>query len=231
MGHWKLVDADAGLFDHVKVLGSGWALRTVVLRLKERRLVVVSPTVALGEPAHQELRELGEPAALLAPNHFHHLGLAEWRARYPEARVFATAVAAPRLQKKAGLPAEPAEALPLPRHVRLLEAGGSKAGEAWLRVETRGGTAWVVGDAFFNMAAHPTGLFGLGARLTGTTAGLRIGSTWSPLHLRDKGAYREWLDARITEDRPRILVPLHGDVLVDPTLPDRLRALARDRLW
>jgi hypothetical protein len=66
--------------------------------------------------------------------------------------------------------------------------------------------------------------------MKGTTAGLRIGGTYHLLHLRDGAAYRQWLDARITEDRPRMLVPLHGDVLVDAALPDRLRALARDRL-
>ena len=81
----------------------------------------------------------------------------------------------------------------LPEYAEVLEPPGTKNGEVWLSVHTKKGRAWVVTDAFFHMPDHAPGIVGLFLRLTGTTAGLRIGSTFLWVGVRDRKAYRQWL--------------------------------------
>jgi hypothetical protein len=59
---------------------------------------------------------------------------------------------------------------------------------------------------------------------------LRIGRTFTGIHIGDKTAYREWLLAELEADPPNILVPGHGAILETDDLPDRLTALAKRRL-
>ena len=54
--------------------------------------------------------------------------------------------------------------------------------------------------------------------------------TFKLLAVGDRGVYRPWLLERLAADAPRILVPGHGDVLVDAGLAGRLAAVARRRL-
>ena len=257
---WAPIDERAGLFALEKVVASGWSWRALAVRLEGGEVALVSPvrgtlersresleaitwvaplrdgipTPANGSscrPTVTPLRSLiGRPTFALAPNHFHFMGIAE--ARTPELTCVASAVARPRLTSKCGHAFEPLEALRerLPAGVTLLEPPGLKSGEVWLRAETERGVTWAVCDAFFNVNNALSGTMGLALRATGTAPGLRIGKTFDWLVLRDKRAYRRWLEERIAEDAPRVLVPSHGDVVVDDDLPERLRELASRRL-
>ena len=101
---------------------------------------------------------------------------------------------------------------------------------------------WVVSDAFFTVAANARGVAGLFLRLTKTTPGLCIGRTFTWLAVRDRAAYRQWLDAQLDRDRPTRLITGHGEVLTDTAdttgapgestrpLVDRLRAVIEERL-
>lgn len=160
--------------------------------------------------------------ALIAPNHFHYLGVPEWSERFPKAHVVASAGARTRLEKKLGRGVGELERLALPLGMTWLFPEGTKNGEVWLEVER----TWVVCDAFFNEPENPTGTFGLGCRLTGTTPGLRIGGTWPLLHLASRAQYRRWLTAALGERPPTRLVPSHGDVAEGEDLGQRLLALA-----
>jgi hypothetical protein len=112
----------------------------------------------------------------------------------------------------------------------VLQPEGNKAGEVWLRVESSEGIAWVVCDAFFNIAQLAGGLGSLPLRLSGTAPGLRIGGTLSLLHLSDKRAYKDWVLRQLQLDRPNVLVPSHGDVARGPDLSERLTRLIHERL-
>lgn len=231
-GVWAALCDRSGLFSAERRALDGWCVRSVALPLRTGGLLLYSPTRSLGEEAHGWLAALGTPQFLLAPNHFHHLGIGEHRERYPSSVICASERARPRVERMTGQRVHSLDGLRqvLPPHVTVLEPEGTRAGEVWLRVETRDGVAWVVSDAFFNMAQTPAGLSGLFCRATGTTPGLRVGSTFLWLALSDRRRYRRWLLDQLAADRPRMLVPGHGEVIAGVDLSDTLRILAEKRL-
>jgi hypothetical protein len=206
----------------------GLRVRSTAVRLADGSLVVVSPVRGM---ARSGVESLGRPSVLVAPNHFHNRGLAEWAAEYPGAVVVASAKAAPRVHAKCGLPVEATERLSsalLPGHAVLVPPG-TRGGETWLSLTSGNRRAWVVGDAFFSLPDLPAWPMGLVLRLLGIAPGLRIGTSFRWL-LSDRATYRTWLSARLEEERPNVLVPCHGDVIADDALADRLGRLAAERL-
>lgn len=234
MGADRLVaiDDDAGLFAADRWSRAGWHWRMTAVALDGGGLALLSPIRRLPDGVHEELAARGGARVLVAPNHFHYLGLAEYLERYPEAEAVCSDQARLRLARRTSHAYVEVDRLAaaLPAHVEVLSPPAMRSGEIWLRVETARGVAWVVSDAFFNVADHPTGMTGLICRLTQTTAGLRIGRTFTTLQVRTKRAYRDWLLARIEEDKPRILVPAHGEILESDALAEQLAALAAARL-
>jgi glyoxylase-like metal-dependent hydrolase (beta-lactamase superfamily II) len=228
---WQAICEDTGLWT-IESNANGFRLRATLLMLADNKLVLVSPIRNLGDAAVAQLSALGNPRFLLAPNHYHHLGLREYAERAPDAIVVASDVAAPRLQKRVPLPIQSLSLLraELPATAQVLEPPGTKSGETWLSVQTRKGRAWIVSDAFFHMPEHAPGLIGLFLRLTGTTTGLRIGSTFLWLAVRDRDTYRQWLLQKLAVEPPVMLVPGHGDILEDPQLGERLSRLVRERI-
>ena len=202
---------------------SGWSFNTILLSIGDS-LAVYSPTRKLGDDAHVRIREIGNPRHLIAPNHFHHLGLNEWKERYPDAAVFARSQALPRLTKMyPSLGIRPMEELDLSltAAVSWIEPRGTKNGEVWLRTQD----AWIVGDAFSNVPAV-RGVTGLVLRLTNAAPGLKISRIWAPIHLADPAEYKSWLLEELGSRPPAWLIPAHGDPISGPDLSDRLRALA-----
>jgi hypothetical protein len=228
---WRPVAGIAGAW-HAELQGAGGArLRAVALRLTGGGLAVLSPLRGGGPAAHEALRGLGQVELLVAPNHFHNLGLREHLAAHPGAKVVATGRAAPRLRRRCGVDVEDPALLRgrLPPGFALLVPPGTRNGELWISADAAAGRAWIVADAFFNLSRLPATPLGLLLRLLGVGPGLRIGTTWRWM-LHDAAAYKAWLLARLADERPAMLVPSHGDVIRDPALADRLRLLAERRL-
>src|SRR5690554_2669855 len=95
----ECIDSEVGLWSAERVTEQGFSLRTTVLRLSDNTLALFSPTRGL----ESEIAELGTPSLLIAPNHFHHLGLASYLKRWPEARVLCSDAARPRLLNKSAI--------------------------------------------------------------------------------------------------------------------------------
>lgn len=204
------------------------ALRSAALRLPSGGTLVMGPPPRTPDAAHAELATLGPPELLLAPNHFHNLGLPGWSKRHPDARTVASDTAAPRLRKKVPVAIHPLAdlAAALPAHVTLLEPAGTRTGEVWLRVEGPDGVGWIVCDAFFNFPVTPTGPVGWIMSLTSGAPGLKIGGTFRFLAVRDRPAYAAWLRAQLAADRPSWVLPAHGDPIDGEGVAERLTALA-----
>lgn len=206
-------------------------LRAVALRLADGGVAVYSPIKDLGPDAHRALKALGPPALLIAPNHHHYLGLPEFAATYPQASIVASAVALARVRARTRceVGADTALRARLPPHVSVLVPPGTRGGELWLSLATQRGRAWVVGDAFFNIARVPPTPIGLLLRALRVAPGLRIGDPFRWL-VRDRPAYRRFVLDALHADRPTTLIPCHGQILADGDLPERLERLIETRL-
>jgi hypothetical protein len=79
----------------VSFYGFPYATRMAVIRLANRNLFVWSP-IALTPELKTQVEALGSVAHLVSPNKLHHLSLKEWRAAFPQARLYAS----PGLAKK-----------------------------------------------------------------------------------------------------------------------------------
>lgn len=225
----ECIDSNIGLWSIALIKPNGWSTRTTAIRLTDDSLALISPTRGLQD----QVEALGTPSFLVAPNHFHHMGIASYLEKWPDAKAITSAGALPRLEKKSDIPSfGNLDALRevLPSGVTILEAPCLKNGEIMLRAETETGIIWSVSDAFFALAEHPTGFMGLVTRATGTSKGLRIGKTFTTLAITDRKVYGAWLREQLETDKPTILIPGHGEIISGPDLYGQIDGLLRSRL-
>lgn len=207
---------------------NGWENRSTAMRLRDGSLAVYNPYSRIVPDQLAELRQLGPVSTLIAPNHYHHLGLKPWLAQLGQLRLIASTTATPRLVKQTGLNFSSPERLAemLPAASAIWCPPGTRNGELWLELRNGAQRVWVVGDAFFNVTESPKGLAGLLLRLTASVPGLRVGRTFGWLGLRDNWAYAEWLHTALQSEPPTQLIPCHGDVASGADLAARLSAAA-----
>ncbi len=191
-------------------------VRMAVVGLGDGDLLVISPGVPRDERAWEQLAAWGKPRFLLAPNHFHHMGIPAWVQRFPDVTVVAAARALPRLHKQ--LPGHRLADLSalqavLPDHVRVFGPPMAKQGETWVAVTTSAGVAWFVTDALVNEARLPKGALGLLMRLVGFRTGLMTNPFFKRFFLANRAAYKAWMKAELERDQPTLFVPSHGQVV------------------
>lgn len=205
----------------------GVPLRASAVALNGGDLAILSPVLGFASRPFPSGRA---PSALVAPNHFHNLGLREQLKSTPTVRLCASPTAVPRLEKRIKKPFADVGTLQdeLPKGFSFLVPPGTRAGEAWLSAPGARGRAWMVGDAFFNIRRTPRSLMGLLLKVLGICPGLLVGTSFRWL-VRDRPGYRAWLLEKIASERPTTLVPCHGDVLFDEHLAERLDELVRRR--
>ncbi|GAB2663029.1 DUF4336 domain-containing protein [Vibrio panuliri] len=75
---------------NVTFLGFPFSTRMTIVRLANQKLWVHSP-IELSAELQQQVESLGEVAYLIAPNHLHHLFIAQWQQAFPTAKTFGTA--------------------------------------------------------------------------------------------------------------------------------------------
>lgn len=201
--------------------------RMVVIGLGGGELLVVSPAARLGEARWAQLERWGRPRFLLAPNHYHSLGLTAWKERYPEVTIVAHSTALPRLRKRLpGLTFSELDVLQaaLPPEVRVFSPPQAKQGETWVSVKTGEGVAWFVTDGILNLERLAGGPMGLLLRLAGFRARLMVNPLLKRLFLRDKAGFKTWVTRELERDRPVLFVPAHGAPLRGPGVSDQLLA-------
>jgi hypothetical protein len=164
-----------------------------------------------------DLSRFGPVRMLVAPNAFHTLGLAQWKARISQARVFAPAQSVARVQRQSGLPdigpVSAASTLCGPR-LELIEMPYYRTGEILVRIDTARGHAWYVTDVILNMTelpAQPVARFLFKA--SNSAPGLRYNNIAPLFMVKDKAAVRRWLAAEAAKHPPDWLIPAHGAVV------------------
>jgi hypothetical protein len=192
-------------------------------------LLVASPPCRVADDAFEALASRAPVRALVATNAFHTLGLAPWKARFPEAAVFAPPQSLQRVTKVSrvgGIRLLSEAAALTGERVALIELPYFRTGEALIKVRTTEGLLWYVTDIIFNLPrlpSHP--LFALLFKLTNCAPGLRINRIAPLFMVRNRPALWAWLAAEARRDKPRWLVPAHGDTVDLADAPTRLEEL------
>ena len=197
------------------------AARMVAFRLVDGTLALYSPVAGLTDAFRMSVEAIGNVSVLVAPNHFHHLGLAEHAEAFGVRTIVAPTAAIARLERQMELKFEPLDTLEprLPDDCSLRVTQGAKANEAWLSFPHEGGTGWAVCDAFAAKAARddpPTSE----PVMRGAFA-----SKCLPKKPEEREAYKAWARERIAAERLTLLLPCHGGAVAAPDLPERLLAL------
>jgi len=192
-------------------------------------LVLVSPPYRAPEQAFEGLREYGPVRALVASNAFHHMGIPEWKARFPEAAVFAPAQSVRRVRKKTGIddvrPLAEAGAI-VGSQLELVDMPYYRTGEALVRIRSGRGLAWYVTDIILNLRKLPANpILKLLFKLTGSAPGLRYNKIGPKLMVRDGRALKQWLREEFERTRPRWIIATHGAIADLEAEPDAARGL------
>ena len=180
-------------------------LRCTAVRLVGGGLCLYSPVQGLGDEARESLVALGPVTHLLAPNHYHHKGLAEYAAAFPKAIPCAPEAALSRLETQTGVVFTPlADAgIDLPAGSAWVTPEGLKTGEVWLDQVLPDGRLWIVTDAFCGPKTHKTG-FADAPELLGTF----------PIYgIADSAIYRDWLASALQSGAPTFIIPCHGAMI------------------
>lgn len=200
--------------------GPGTA-NTLAVRQDDSTWLVISPSKGSPPSVFEELEKEGAVTALLAPNAYHHIGQVAWRRRFPQAVSYAPPGARTRPMKKSpDVPYRPTDELApkLRPQVNIVLPDGQKSLDLLLRVMASGRMIWWLGDLFSNMTvADQVWPLRVVARFLGGGLGYRCNSKPELVYVRDRRAWmrsvREGMDAH----PPSIVVPAHGDPVVDDT--------------
>jgi hypothetical protein len=224
---WKVFDTDTPILTYSYSFGSGIA-NALVVGIKGG-LAVVSPPYRVTQSVYEDLRAYGPVRALIASNAFHHMGIPEWKRRFPEAAVFAPAQSVARVERQTKLdgirPLADAGAITGPR-LELIDMPHYRTGEVLVRIKTERGVVWYVTDIILNMPelpSHP--IVGTLFRLTGSAPGLKFNNVGPVFMVKNRKALRRWLAAEYEKDPPRWLIATHGDVVDFGSDPEAARQL------
>lgn len=234
-GGWTIIDAEAGVWMREYSFDCRATANCLVARMADERLLVISPACHMTDAAFESLEHLGEVGAIVANNGRHHLGLAEWSARFPDASVHAPGAAIARIRERSPTvpPLQPFERLNGRLHgrIHLVEAPFTRCGESVAAVRIRRGWAWFASDLLVNMerilAPLPIRLlFGL----TDSGPGYRVFNLAMKRTVADRTMVLSWLSAELIRRPPTIIVPAHGRVLDHPGLYRQTQELVSEAL-
>lgn len=224
---WQVFDAKIPILTYAYSFGPG-VCNALAVGGKDG-LVVVSPPCRVAPGVFDDLAPYGAVRALVASNAFHHLGLPAWKARFPDAAVFAPAQAIARVEKQTKLsgvrPLGDATSIAGPR-LELVDMPYYKTGEVLVRIKTARGAVWYVTDIIMNLPVLPKNplvkiMFGA----SGSGPGLRFNNIAPLFMVKDKKALRRWFAEEFRKDPPAWLITAHGEVVDFTANADAHRSL------
>jgi hypothetical protein len=232
---WTILDRAARIWCYEYGFSRSGKANCFVAGLPAGKLLVLSPAHRLPAAAFADLKAIGEVAAVVASNGFHHLGVAAWRDRYPRARFFSPSLSRERIRKKnpgAGTLEPLSELLPLLGDgVVLREAPATRCGEMWAIARVDGGHAWFVSDVLANLPVLPSNLLlKLLFQWTRSAPGYRVFHLGLNFIVRDKKLVLRTLLDDLEAFPPSIVVPAHGSPLLHESVAAVTTTLVRAAL-
>jgi hypothetical protein len=232
---WTILDAAKPVWCYQYGFANDASANCLVTRMPDEKLLVLSPAVNLPEGAFVDLAGVGEVGAVVATNGWHHLGLATWRDRYPDARFFASSASASRIQKKnpgAGELEPLSELRPmLGDNVILREVPAIKCGETWAILKVAPGYIWFASDTLVDLPTLPTRFLPrLMFKWTKSAPGFRVFHLWLRLNAEDKRTVLRALLEDLRRFPPRMVIPAHGEPVAQPDVASETRAIVRAAL-
>ena len=224
---WKIFDARTPILTCEYSFGPGVANALAVGG--KTGLVVVSPPWRVAAGVFDDLAQYGPVRALVASNAFHYLGIGEWKARFPEAAIFAPAQSIARVERQSKLsgirPLSEAASI-TGTAVELIDMPHYKTGEVLVRITTARGVAWYVTDVIMNLPVLPRNpVFRLAFRLSGSGPGPRFNNIAPIFMVKDRAALRRWLCEEFHKAPTDCLMATDGDVVDLRKNPDVGRKL------
>jgi hypothetical protein len=211
---WQVFDGDMPVLTCSYAVGP--AVSNALAVGTPNGLVLVSPPYRAPETVYEGLQEYGHVGALVASNAFHHMGIPEWKARFPDAQVFAPAQSVHRVRKKTHIEEVSPLATAASRtgeRLELTDMPYYRTGEALVRIQTTRGLAWYVTDIILNIRELPRNpLLKLVFKLTASAPGLRFNKIGPKLMVRDGRALKAWLKQEYNRTKPRWLIATHGAI-------------------
>lgn len=195
--------------------------RMTLVKLGGGGLVIHNP-VALEKSEMEKLEAWGKPELLVVPNGYHRLDAANFKRRYPDAKVVCPAGAKKKVEEVVPVDLSYAE-VPADDAVRFEHLDGVKDAEGVLSVRSRDGLTLIFNDVLFNVPSLP-GFTGFVMKLMGSTGGPKVTLVGRLLVVKDKPALRAHLE-RLAVSEVRRLIPGHGE-LVGERAAEVLREVA-----
>ncbi len=230
---WLPIDTEAGVWVW-QYRFPGGPVTGVLVRLVGGQLMIVSPPCGMTEAGFKQIEHDGTVTAIVAPCGFHHLGIAEWRARFPDARVFAHPLTTKRIKKKGNVDTSDFASLEdlmpmLPDHVWVATPPGMKIPDTMVRIHTAAGPIWCCNDMVFNLKKAPGNfLIRMMFRRTKTVPGFAVGRLPARLMVKDKAAFRDWWVSELEQHPPRAVIPGHGTPILIPDEAAKLATMVRE---
>jgi hypothetical protein len=208
---WQILDAKLPVLTFEYSFGPGLATSLAVG--VDGGIAVVSPPYKAAPGVYDDLSPYGDVKALIGSNSFHYMGLAAWKARFPNASLFAPAQSIARITARSKLTGiQPlAGAASLAKHLELLDMPHYRTGELLVRIATGDRPLWYVTDVLLNLPSLPPQLlFKLLFKLTNTAPGLKFNNMASSFMVKDKRALKSWLLDQATTAPPARVLVAHG---------------------
>lgn len=214
LNSWKVFDSELPMLTYEYSFGPGTANALAVGG--EGGLIVASPPYRAADSAFNELASHGPVRALIATNAFHHMGIPEWKERFPDAEIYAPAQSIARVEGKTKLhgilPVGRANGIAGP-HLEFVDMPFYRTGEALIKIRTGRGLAWHVTDIILNITELPKPwLIRFLFKISGSGPGLCYNNIGPRFMVRDLPALKKWLAEEYAKDRPRWLSVSHGEI-------------------
>lgn len=213
---------------------NGYRSNAIALPLNERDWArdwaIVSPPVGISEADFAEINALGRVTALIAPSAAHDLGQAEWQVRYPEAIPYAptSALSQLKLFQRPFMPLSQLSA----SSVEFREVPGTQKGGTIAIAKRRAAAQTTqrpnrpivyLDELVINWSSLPSNWTKLLFWLTGSAPRLKINRIYSTLFCPHLPSVAKAVLHALEGDP--MIIPAHGDPLVQCGDADRVRAL------